>query len=158
MSSTSFCLGNKKHVYLLFRVCLLWLVKKKKSTEALLYVLSSTAFFFSLSFLVNVSSKRTPTFVVSLLLFLSALFPLSSLSQVFCIHGHTHTHTNTQEHPYEQNSLFHLFISLCVSFFSPSLVGLLGQSLHHFSQHTHYHLARLLFYSYTLRQTRYRYY
>lgn len=130
--------------------------KKKHGSSSLCSFFYS--FFFSLSFLVNVSSKRTPTFVVSLLLFLSALFPLSSLSQVFCIRGHTHTHTNTQEHPYEQNSLFHLFISLCVSFFSPSLVGLLGQSLHHFSQHTHYHLARLLFYSYTLRQTRYRYY
>lgn len=134
------------------------MARKKKKARKLFSMFFLPAFFFSLSFLVNVSSKRTPTFVVSLLLFLSALFPLSSLSQVFCIHGHTHTQTNTQEHPYEQNSLFHLFISLCVSFFSPSLVGLLGQSLHHFSQHTHYHLARLLFYSYTLRQTRYRYY
>lgn len=133
--------------------------RKKKNTEALLYVLSSIAFF-SLSLFVNVSSKRTPTFVVSLLLFLSALFPLSSLSLSSVLHSWTHTHT----HKHARTSLraklsfllIHLLVCIFLFPFTSRFAGTIASPL--FAAHTHYHLARLLFYSYTLRQTRYRYY
>ena len=82
------------------------------------------------------SSKRTPTFVVSLLLFLSALFPLSSLSQVFCIHGHTHTHTHARTSLWAKLSfpLIHLLVCIFLFPFTSRFAGTIASPL--FTAHT----------------------